>query len=570
MAKGTRVKDVGFSVPQGADPLGIGVPDISSVDAYYRAARETRRPFEETRARREREKDRRREDYKTFVKNLPTYEGLNAKVTAELRGDVDKMRQLAEQKMLTGPFFSVAKTEEGKSAEAELTKMGQDVISKGSRYEAIASRIGPQLKFAADPTNQDKINQKRTQENLQAYDEAKSLDDIEAATQQPLVVMKPQPQDLFGYVGKIVNRIKDIGGLHESATYDADSTTGLFKVTTEQERNPQVIHENFVQGYRDAEPEMQDFIDEQYEDAVDKVTPEGVTMSTEDWFANKYSGLFGKETTETVEKMPGYKAGKYQYGTGLGRTDDGRLIVENLKKPTVQGASVSRTSTKVKRIRKRDGKTIYLDPSTKEGQRAEVTYNTAEIPLVGLDEPFGMLTQQGARETYSGEKPTVGRSSTNSPLTATFYPIYQGEAQDFEHAYDGPDGEKIVDTYSLAKGDPVPNVIEDQVGKNMIQHEPYMVSSSVYGAAIEKPPGMSWSEYISRHGKDVTTPWASAKRQYFAKLRSEGVTEQELARLEADITHVYQELNGDQYSGVFGAPPPDADLEAATNRILGL
>jgi hypothetical protein len=550
--------------------MGIGVPDISGMgmEAFYRASRETRAPFEEGRARRERAQERRREDYQTFVENLPTYEGLNAKVTAEMRQDVEKMRELAEQKMLTGPFFAMAKTEEGRSAEAELSRMGKDIIDKGARYEAIESRVGQQLQFAADPVNQEKINQKRTQKRIDEYQKAKSLDEIEAATAQPLVVMKPDPQDLFGYVGKIINRIKDIGGMSESATYEADKTTGLYKIKTEEDYDANSIHENFVQGYRDATPEMRDYIDESYEEAVDKETPEGVTMSPEDWFANKYSGLFGKRVTEKVEKMPTQKAAKYQYGSGLKRTPEGRIVIDDIKKPTVQGASVKRSTTKVRKERK--GEKIYFkDPSVKEGQRAEVAYNTAEIPLVGLDEPFGMLTQQGSRETYSGEKPTVGRSSTNSPLTATFYPIYQGEDQDFGHDYGGPDDEKITDTYSLSKGDPIPDVIQDQIPQGMIKYEPFMVSSSVYGAAIEKPPGMSWSEYISRHGKDVTIPWGAAKRQYFAKLRSEGVPEEDIQRLEKDMLDVYNDLNPG-YGNVFGEPPPDVDLEAETKRILGL
>jgi hypothetical protein len=179
------------------------------------------------------------------------------------------------------------------------------------------------------------------------------------------------------------------------------------------------------------------------------------------------------------------------------------------------------------------------------------------------------MTQQGSRETYSGEKPTFGRSSTNSPLTATFYPIYQGEADDFGVDYSGAKDEKITDTYSLSKGDPIPDAIEDQIPKDMIRYEPFMVSSSVYGAAIEKPPGMSWSEYVSRHGKDLTTPWASAKRSYYAKLRSEGVPEEDIQRLEKDMLDVYNDLNPG-YGDVFGTPTPDVDLEAATKRALGL
>ena len=112
MAKGTKLSDVQFTVPEGADPLGIGVPDLGK--SSYDPLATIRRGWDVTRARQERKRQEQRQDYQQFVEDLPTFEGINAQVTAELNKDVAKMKELAEQEMLAGPFAQFARTEEGK------------------------------------------------------------------------------------------------------------------------------------------------------------------------------------------------------------------------------------------------------------------------------------------------------------------------------------------------------------------------------------------------------------------------------------------------------------------------
>jgi hypothetical protein len=365
------------------------------------------------------------------------------------------------------------------------------------------------------------------------------------------------------------------GGLSQKAKYDYDETTGLYTVSTDEKRDPDLIHKHFVSGYRAADPEMRDYIDEQHTNAPEAswYDDEKVKMPVEDWFANQFSGLFGATRKETVQRMPKYGRGDYQYGRGVPRTPAGDIDVEQIKKPTEMKATISRSVTPVKRTRKfgkRKGEPVYGDVKVSPGETIDVSYNTAEIPLSSLAEPFNLLTQPGSIETYTGKKPPVGQATRNDPVSAIFYPIYMGEdTETIPIEYTDETGARYVDTHTLRKGDPIPDNIQDKIAARLIEYRPFMLNQSSYGAQIEKPAGMSWKDYISKHGKAVLTPWDNAKPQYFDMLRAEGVPESVLKELEKDMYDTYNNLNGGTYNGTFGAPPPDASLQERFDSVFG-
>ena len=73
--KGTSYGDVNFSVPEGADPLGVGVPDLGR--SSYDPIATIQAGWDRSRQDRLIRKDREQRNYEQFQQTLPTVDSVN-------------------------------------------------------------------------------------------------------------------------------------------------------------------------------------------------------------------------------------------------------------------------------------------------------------------------------------------------------------------------------------------------------------------------------------------------------------------------------------------------------------
>jgi len=549
MAKGTSSGDVHFSVPEGADPLGIGVLDLgrSSYDPI-----DTIRRFNETRRQnRLIRQDRDREDYQNFMKMMPTVSGVNKNIAANMNKDILEMSKLFKQQQSLGAFGGFAKTGEDKDEKVsiKLSEIENKVATDAPIYKWYSDQYGKDQTVMRSPANKDKIDWELTMENVDAMNQAKDVEGFSqpfAENGGSLVVFKPEPQDIIGYAKKVGSMIEGTDIM--SHEIKMDPMTNTMTTTQVTGADPAMIHKAYQTGYEFAEPNMKNAIDALYNVAPDKKNADGVIMDAKEWWANKFSGFHGTTTSKKTTKLTKDTDKESTPGYGMARNEDGSLnIAQNTS--TIQMAVPVDTETRtVKRTRKfgKDkGQPVYNAPQTAQAPR-NVEYSTVSVPLTGFDKTYDVYSHGSAIDTETGKPIDKAKSSTHKAVRLDFIPVWRGEEKKIESETTDDSGNIVKETFTLKPGDKIPIHIQEQLQdeNQSFSYEPFLLSSSVYGPAIEEKAlaaGLSWEEYVSRHGKTAITPWEKANRELLVKMKASKVDPTELENL---IKEINQKLNG--------------------------
>ena len=154
MAKGTKYSDVNYSVPEGADPLGIGVPDLGK--SSYDPIATIRHGWEASRQERMMNRDLQQQTYEAYMKNMPTPEGINQKITRDVNKKLGKMGALFQQQQRAGGFSDIAKTDEGKNVQAELAQLENEVASTIPVYNSLSKQYEKDLATMRSGANKDR------------------------------------------------------------------------------------------------------------------------------------------------------------------------------------------------------------------------------------------------------------------------------------------------------------------------------------------------------------------------------------------------------------------------------
>lgn len=395
-------RSVDFSVPEGADPMGIGVPDLGK--SSYDPLATIRRGWEKTREERLMKEAERREDYQKFMEKLPTFESVNEKVASKLNSKAVEMGKLAHQRYKSGAWSPFAKTEEGLSTERELGRMEKELVQEGSQYNAMKEKYKIADQFIRDPANYDKIDWEVTLPRIESFTDAEDIEGMSNALQKPLVALKPDPVDFHSWLNDQIGTFIP-GEDQEIVGQIFDPETGKFKVKTKEYTNPERAAKGMIKIYNTAEDQYKNWIDRRYELAPEeeKVTKDDVPVGTEDWFASKFVPEYGEKLDLKMYSVSDQKGSWWGFLPGKG--SDGSFDLKDYEE-VVEIAT----------------------PPAGEGEGdipiVRQYFSAATIPLQSITkQAFVMPNSPRTINAETGEKTEGGRSAFNYMDSINILPV---------------------------------------------------------------------------------------------------------------------------------------------------
>ena len=519
--------------------MGIGVPDLGK--SSYDPIATIRAGWEKSRQERMMNKELDQRNYEQYIKSMPTVEGINKKIASKYNKDLVQMGALFKQQQAAGGLAKMAKTPEGENVTAKLSELENKMATDIPIHNHYAEQYKKDLAVMRG-ANRDKIDWELTNQNVQRMNEAEDVTEFaqpfvdNAGT---LVVYKPEPQDIIGYAKKVGSMVE--GSDVMSHEIKVDPITNTMTTTQITGADPKKVHEAYRIGYEMAEPNMKNAIDSMYEVAPDKRNADGIVMDPKEWFANKFSGLHGTTTTKKTSRLPKDDQGEPTgLRGGIPRTDDGSIDLAAANQPIVMKSQTITPATYKTNWR---GKKKEETPEMQQAD--EMEYEAYNIPLSGIDEVFDSITPADAIDTSTGAEPDRTKIGSHKAASISFMPTYNGSdnlPMEYEHV--DKEGNRSTKKYTVRPGKPIPTqVLKAMINQGIpLTYEPYLLTKSVYGAAQEeKSMGtVSWSDYVSKHGKTIITPWASVNNAYLAKM---GAEEYDLQEIKKYMAEMYGVLN---------------------------
>ncbi len=547
MAKGTKYSDVSFSVPEGADPLGIGVLDLGR--SSYDPIETIRSGWEATRQERLIKGDRDQATYMAYMKNMPSVEGINKQISARLNKEMMEMGGLFKQQQESGGFGGFAKTPSGQKATVRLSELENKIATDVPIYKHYSDQYTKDLAVIRSGANKDKIDWELTNANVEAMQTAKNVEEFAqpfANNAGSLVVFRPEEADMIGWVKDSIDTFAP--GMDTSILAQGkDPNTGKWMTTTLETKDQKRIYDSIIKGYANAPRAVKNEIQRMYDAAplVNRQNEDGVVMEPDVWYASQFAPEYGmKEITKyTTIDDPTEKTAAPGYG--IPRLADGTLDLNSITSTIQMKTPVEQESQTVKRTRI-GGRKVYNKVKTSE-ETMDANYTTISLPLTGFSKTFEMYGHADAIDTSTGKAPTERRSSTHKAVRIDYMPVWRGPERIINVKDEvSESGDIIKQTYTLKPGKRIPQEIEEQLqgeGANF-NYEPYLMTSSMYGPAIEEKAlaaGLTWQEYVSRHGLTTLTPWERVKRELLVKMKSE---KYDTTELESLMKQIDSQLNG--------------------------
>jgi len=435
--KGTKYSNVNFNVPEGADPLGIGVPDLGR--SSYDPIATIRAGWLKDREERLIKDEQRREDYQKFMEGLPTFEAINEKVASKLNQKAMEMGKLAYQRYKAGAWSPFARTETGASTERELARKQNEIITEGQAYNAMLEKYKAAEEYLSDPENYEKVDLELTRKNRDAFTQADDIDGMIKAFNKPFIVLKPEPVELNKYLNQLYDQYipgedKDIVKKVYNEKMDK------WEVTERTYKDPQRVIAGMRKIYRNAEPKYRNEIDRRFEKApeAEKVDKNGVPIDAEDWFISQYVPEYGKKLDLRLYAGKGKERADWSFLPGQGA--GGRFDLSPFE--TIEQMGVQ------------TGVTDAGEPTTEVRE-----YNSAAT--IGLQSitrtPFVMSNTPGTINAETGEKAPAGRSTTHLMDKVSILPV---ATQDI--VVPMPDGTER----AISAGEKIPKGVQRQMAKN--------------------------------------------------------------------------------------------------------
>ena len=536
--KGTKYSDVNFSVPEGADPLGIGVPDLGR--SSYDPIATIRSGWMKSREERFIKDEQRRSEYQSFMEDLPTYEAINQKVASKLNEKVMEMGQLAHQRYESGSWSPFAKTEEGASTERELARKQSEIITEGPAYNAMLPKYKAAHEYLSDPENFEKLDMDLTRENMSAFTEAEDIDQMTKAWNKPFLVKKPEPVELNKYLQKLYDQYipgedKDV----VSKVYN--EKMNKWEVKERTYKNPQRVIVGMRKIYRNMEDKYRNEVDRRFKDLSG--TQKAKHDTAKDWFISQYVPEYGQEIDY---KTYAGKGDEVNWGHLPQKGSNGRLDLSEHETVEQMGVKVGETEGGGPEIEDRE-------------------FNSAAT--LGLQSisrmPFVMENSPGTRRKETGEKAPPGRSTTHLMDHISIMPVATEQIQ-----VEMGDGT----TKMINAGDLIPKNVQRQMAKNpgmlgKMKWDAYLttLASNKQVSMDRVMAGINLGQDISSFTETQIRPWREASKYISGAAREKDI---DIKPLEEKIENILNQLNNpferimqessqgateDEYESYFGA-----------------
>jgi hypothetical protein len=517
--KGTKYSDVQFSVPAGADPMGIGVPDLGR--SSYDPLATIRQGWDEMRQDRQLKDAERKQEYQNYMEALPTFDEVNTKVAQKLNESVVKMGDYAHQKYKSGAWSPFARNEEGLPVERELSRLENKIATEGAAYNAMLPKYQEAEKFARDPDNFEKIDWDLTTPRMQAFTEAEDIEGMTRALNKPLVVTKPEPVELNEYLKKMIPTYIQ-GDDVEQVSSVFDPEMNKWQVTERTYKDPERTAEGMKKMYRNMDDRYKNEVDRRFERAPQnqKVTADGVPIDVEDWFATQYVPEYGEKLNVS------YVAGKDEGGRTdwsflPGKRDDGTFDLKPYEEVKVLGMKSGETTERV-------------------------SFNSAAtIPLQGVSKkPFVMPNTFRARDAETGEQVAPGRSTMNVMDNVSIMPV---ASEDINVTM--PDGS----TRTITAGEKIDRDVQSQMLKNnmggKMQWEAFLttLTSNKQVAEQLQYQGIPLGTDTKSFTETTIRPWNESLQYVKEAARADDVDIQPMV---TRVNEILNQLNSD-YGEVF-------------------
>ena len=540
--KGTSYSDVNFSVPQGADPLGVGVPDLGR--SSYDPIATIQAGWDRSRQDRLIRKEMDQRNYEQFQKSLPTVDSVNKNIASKMNQKIMEMGSLFKQQQGAGGLDKFARTEDGGKVTAKLSQLENEIATDIPIYNNYAEAYKKDLTVLRSPENRDKIDWRLTNENIKRMNEAEDVTEFA----QPFVdnggtltVFKPEPQDIIGYAKQVGSMIEGTDIM--SHDIKIDPLTNTMTTTQVTGADPKRVHEAYQTGYEMAKPNMKNAINALYEASPDKKNADGIVMDPGEWWANKFSGLHGTTTKKTTTRLPKTKDETEPSGLGGGvpRLDDGSMDIQSMMEPIIMNVGSS-TDPLYQKRRFGKGEKLVAEGTSDREEKEFISYN---MPLTGINEVFDTMTPADAIDSSTGEEPDRTKVASHKAASVSFMPTYNGQGNmPVEVEVEDENGNKRTKKYTVVPGKPIPKEVQLALIKQGVPmtYEPYLITLSVYGAALEEKGtgSMPWSDYISKHGKTIVTPWSSIDNAFLTKM---GAEKYQIDDLKKNMAEMYGKIN---------------------------
>jgi hypothetical protein len=554
MAKaGTKYSDVNFSIPEGADPLGVGIPDLgrSSYDPVQMIMEQS----EQRRVSRQFNRQMQAEEYQNYLKNMPTVEGTKSEISKNLNSQIQRMGELFIDKQKAGDFFSLQKSPTGGSAEAELNKLQNKIATDVPIYNHYSDQMAKDVAATRVGANKDKIDWELTKENMKAAEEGAKTGEVQNFAQPfadnggSLVVWRPEEADMLAFIKDSVDTLAP--GMDSSIISEQlDPETGKMRVETLDYKSRKRMHDAIVKGYDNAPRAVQNEVKRMYDVApqAEKVDGEGVPLEPQVWYANKYVPVYGQE--KDVSYVATDKKGKQDWMKmmGIGRDANGALV---LGAPTTKQIDRQREGEPVNTGTNK--KPVWETPM-EETSEQYYAY-TADLSGV-IDKPFALETSIDTYDQQSGEKIPAGIVAYDQPTSVSLMPT-AGQDITFKDAEGN--------TRTIKKGDlikiPDYNQLPD---KSKVYWDWFVTSAS----SIKKTPAGGveaakraryGEEYDPTHQITTIRPWSDAKNAIIAETAADyDLTEldkllQEMKKQKnSGIDAIIQQVNAQKAADIAG------------------
>lgn len=559
---------VNFSIPTGADPMGIGGFDLGR--SSYDPIQSIKEGWATQRQDEIMADENRRKEYEEYMKKLPpAYESVNGKISGELNQKVVEMGRLAYQRYKSGMFAPWAKTESGAKTESELNQM-EDYIAK---VGPVANKLDSMYKVAYEernnPDNIDKIDFEETDKNMQEFANAQNIDEMTRAATKPLVVFKPTPVEMNDWFAKYLKVFMPDADKNQT-NLTLDTKTGYYVSTTTEKTDPKKLRDAVIKTYTTADDKHKREIERMWKNAPedevmipqtdgsgniirdDKKNPVMVRKDIKDWWADTRAPQTAVKITKDFKKDD--SGGGFSLNFGGWDKDKGLVDMSKVQKNN------------------------YSFVVKENGKETPQTFNSfASIPIqTAFKEPFLEFTSENAVNTKTGEPADQNKAGSYMPLSVEVLPVAN---QDILLPIEEVPAENPFKTTYLPKlyikaGERLSKSDLDRIKASKhkanpgsaVSLEPFVLTTSNYKG------GMT-SGFVSEGitipgqkegGKEETiiTPY----REVIQKMRSHAKANKvDLDELDKYVNAILSNFNG---TDILGGPSTNMDANSLLNEIL--
>ena len=546
-----QYSSINFSSPAGADPLGIGVPDLGK--STYDPIATIRSGFAQSHKEALLDEQRRYNAYQNFVSKLKPFQAVNAKVGSMLNKEMIDLSRLAYKQYMAGKWSPVTFKKGQESIDAEMSRKENELIQKGQRYNTMLAQYKKWHDFVSDPKNAELIDKKLTGERFQKFTEAGDINSMEEAIREGLVVLKPKPLEMSKWlVDAIKTYAPDYKKFTEKVGTDPETGQIIFKDVSEKDV-PAMINA-ITKKYRlsktgGEDPRYASYIDQQYADAPSyEKKVGGITLTPPEWFAKKFLPEY-----PTQEKLRTTS----QSSAAAKKNIVKKIIPENPLKTTTIPVQTNFT---VKTMETKEPGAIGKIFG-KEAKNEEVVSTQSEkLPYefkgvinlsAAYDKPFQAYVGSNVLDTSTGTPAESSRFTTQKLGQLGFAYTYRGKPRDVEiKIKDEATGKEKTIIYHVEPNMPLPQEVSDKLGEEGVALEaaPYLINPAAYPKTAEELAKMQFNEkdisvlnWTGQFNKTLITPFEGQyKKSIYDMLVGKGV---DIKPLEEYLDKLHKELN---------------------------